>query len=204
MGVTPVSADSSSANYNLLVGSGFLCDQNDSSTCPAVARAANGDTIEISGAGTISLANKSVTAAGAFTQKSSAGEILSTGVWTASELLSFKSYGIAPGALMREAQKFRSSQFSPLGLGMLAGPLPAGGLALLHIRLLPDTGGPKDGLLQVNCAKGRAPENQQEDRIRLAIQGGGPTFDERVTGRTLFLLRKRGLNCSLKTPSTGY
>jgi hypothetical protein len=202
---SPALADNDSASYNFLVGSGFLCDPNDSSTCPAVARATNGDAIEMSGAGTLSLANKSITAAGAFTHKTSTGEIVETGVWAASELVSFKSYGIAPGALMRETQRFKSSRLFPLGLGMLAGPMPAGGLALIRIRLLPDTGSPKEAILQVNCARGKVPANQEGDGIRLAIQDGGPKFDERVSGRTLFLLRKPRLNFGLNatSPNTG-
>jgi len=110
---SPVLADNASAHYNFLVGSGFLCDPHDSTTCPAVARAASGDTIELSGAGTLSLASKSVTAAGAFTHRTSTGEILETGVWTASQLLSFKSYGIALGTLMRANQKFKASRLFP-------------------------------------------------------------------------------------------
>jgi hypothetical protein len=191
----PASADSSSANYNFLVASGFLCAPNDPSTCPAVARAASGDTVEVSGAGTLSLASKSITAAGAYTQNSSTGEIMTTAVWTATELLSFKSYGIAAGTLIRESRKFKAFGFSPLGLGMLAGPMPAGGLALMRLRLLADVGNPQEAILQVNCAKGKVPENQQGDGIRLAIQEGGPRFDEKVSGRIIFILRKPGSAC---------
>jgi hypothetical protein len=59
---------------------------------------------------------------------------MTTAIWTATELLSFKSYGIAPGALMRASQQFKASRFSLLGLGRLATPTPTGGLALIHIR----------------------------------------------------------------------
>jgi hypothetical protein len=90
------------ANYNLLITSGFLCDPNDSAPCPAVARAADGETLEISGAGTLDLASKSVTAAGAFTEKSPNGYIGTTGVCTATGLVSFESYGLARGALLRD------------------------------------------------------------------------------------------------------
>src|SRR5262245_58891431 len=129
---SPASGEGSSANYNFLVASGFLCDPNNSTTCPAVARAANGDTIELSGVGMLSLGNKSVTAAGAFTQKSSTGAVIATGIWIATELLSFKSYRIAPGALMRQQpHKFKMPGFSPLGFGMLDQPMPVGGLALI-------------------------------------------------------------------------
>jgi hypothetical protein len=191
-----VSSDNGSASYNFLVASGFLCEPNDSTTCPAVARAASGETIELSGAGTLSLANKSITAAGAFTHKSSTGEVVASGVWTVTELLSFQSYGLAPGAPMLKAQKLKASRFFPMGLGMLAGPMPAGGLALMRIRLLPDSGRPKDAILQVNCALGKVPPNQQGDGIRLAMQGGALRFDGKVSGRTVFMLRKPGLNLS--------
>ena len=90
------------ANYNLRIASAFLCDPSDSTTCPAAARAANGESIEISGAGTLSAASKSVTAAGAFTVKNPNGYILTIGVWTATGLVSFESYGIVPGALLRD------------------------------------------------------------------------------------------------------
>jgi hypothetical protein len=202
-GARPILASNDFANYNFLVGSGFLCDTNDSTTCPAVARAPSGETIEVSGAGTLSLASKTITAAGAYTQKSSSGELMATGVWTATELLGFESYGIAPGSLMRQGPRFKAFRLLPLGLGMLAGPMPAGGLALMRIRLLPDVGGPKDAILQVNCAKGRVPENRQGDGIRLAIQeGDGLKFDERVSGRAIFMLNKPGLDVASKHPAS--
>jgi hypothetical protein len=203
------------ANYNLLIASAFLCDPSDSTTCPAVARAANGETIEISGAGTLGAASKSVTAAGAFTVKNPNGYVLTTGVWTATGLVSFESYGIAPGALLRDYPQFRtlgalpmgrpmmygpdagpiaSPMLGPMGLmagpmGLMAGPLAAGGLAVIHIRLLPDAGSPSDAVLQVNCAKGKVPEGRPGDGIRLAVTGG-PEFDEQLGGRTVFLLRR--------------
>jgi hypothetical protein len=101
---------------------------------------------------------------------------------------------------MRETQKFKASRLFPLGLGMLAAPMPAGGLALIRIRLLPDTGSPKDGIFQVNCAMGKVPANQQGDGVRLAIQQGGPKFDQKVSGRTVLLLRKPGFSFPLKAP----
>jgi hypothetical protein len=76
---------------------------------------------------------------------------------------------------------------------MLAGPMPAGGLALMRLRLIPDAGQPQEAVLQVNCAKGRLPENQQGDGIRLAIQGDGMKFDQKVGGRVVFILRKPGI-----------
>jgi len=196
------------ANYNFLIASAFLCDPSDSTTCPAVARAANGETIEISGAGTLGAASKSVTAAGAFTVKSPDGYIVTTGVWTATGLVSFESYGIAPGALLRDYPQFGTfGAFSkgdfvkpgpmmagPMGLmagpmGLLAGPMAAGGRAVIRIRLLPNAGSPTDVILQVNCAKGKVPEDRPVDGVTLAITGG-PEFSEQLGGRTVFLLRR--------------
>ena len=204
------------ANYNFLIASAFLCDPSDSTTCPAVARAANGETIEISGAGTLGTANKSVTAAGAFTVKSPNGYVVTTGVWTATGLVSFEPYGIAPGALLRDYPQFRTlgafpgkgglmepglmmaGPMGPIGpMGLMTGPLAAGGLAVIRIRLLPDAGSPRDAVLQVNCAKGKVPEGRPGDGVRLAITGG-PEFEEQLGGRTVFLLRRPGPNFAWK------
>jgi hypothetical protein len=199
------------ANYNLLIASAFLCDPSDSTTCPAVARAASGETIEITGAGTLGTASKSVTAAGGFTIKNPNGYILTTGVWTATGLASFEIYGIAPGALLRDYPQFGTpfskgdflkldSMAGPLVslmTGPFAGPVAAGGLAVIRIRLLPDAGSPTDAVLQVNCAKGKVPEDRPRDGVRLAITGG-PEFDEQLGGHTVFLLRRPGPNFAWK------
>jgi hypothetical protein len=97
-------AQISSANYTILVASGFLCESGDSGSCPAVTKSANGDSYEISGAGTFEPQNKSVKAAGTFNHKSTNGNVLETGVWTASELISFGSYGIAATRYSRKGQ----------------------------------------------------------------------------------------------------
>ena len=112
--VAPAIAQTSHSDYLLLVGSGFLCESGDSSACPAVVKSANGDSYEMSGAGTFTSQSKSVTAAGTFTHKSADGVVLETGVWTASELVSFDSYGIAPGALMREGRALGSPHLASM------------------------------------------------------------------------------------------
>ena len=204
------------ANYNFLIASGFLCDPNDSAQCPAVTRAADGETIEISGAGTLGLANKSVTAAGAFTEKTPTGEIVATGVWTATELASFESYGLDPGVLLRDYPQFRrlglfvmagpkmpGPMAGPMA-GLMAGPIAAGGVAVIRIRLLADAGSPGDAILRVNCAKGKVPEDELGDGVRLTIEGGGPVFDEQVSGRAVFLLQKPMPNFARKnSPAAG-
>ena len=200
-GASPARAQSSSANYTFLVGAGFLCDSGDSSACPAVVKSANGDSYEMSGAGTLTTQSKSVTAAGTFTHKSTDGVVLETGVWIASELVSFDSYGIAPGALMREGRAFGPPQFGPMRSRMFSGPMPAGGLAVLRIRLLPVWGLAKNATLQVNCALGKVPAEHSVEGIRLAFEGGGVEFDEEISGRALFLLTRPGASAAAKAPA---
>ena len=65
-----------------------------------------------------------MTAAGTFTHKCRDGNALETGIWLASELASFDSYGIAPGVLMKEGRVFGAPQFGPQRMPMLSGPMP--------------------------------------------------------------------------------
>jgi len=201
LGAGPARAQNSSANYTFLVAAGFLCDSGDSTTCPAVVKSANGDSYEVSGAGTLTTQSKSVTAAGTFTHKSADGMVLETGVWVASELVSFDSYGLAPGALMREGRALGPPQFGPRRMGMFAGSMPAGGLAVLHIRLLPVSGFARNATLQVNCALGKVPAEHQTEGIRLAFERGGAEYDEEISGRALFLLTRPGPSAAAKAPA---
>ncbi len=155
-------ADSGSASFQYLVASGFLCGL-DLSACPAVAKAANGDTIEITGAGTLDIHAKSVTGGGAFTHKNSAGVTEGMGTWTATELLSFNSYGTSPGSAPAE-----------------------GGLALIRVDLLSSTGQSFFATLEVNCSLGKAPKGHAEDFVRLAVISG-PNFNSGVSGFTVFI-----------------
>jgi hypothetical protein len=49
----PAMAQSSSGDYIFLIASGFLCDSGDPSSCPAVAKSADGSSLELSGVGTL-------------------------------------------------------------------------------------------------------------------------------------------------------
>jgi hypothetical protein len=201
LGAGPAMAQNSKGNYIFLIASGFLCDSSDSSACPAVVRSAQGDSYEMSGAGTLSTQSKSVTATGTFTRKSSNGNAVETGIWLASELVSFDSYGIAPGALMRAGSAFGPPPLGPMRSRMFSGAMPAGGLAVLRIRLLPMWGVSKTATLEVNCALGKVPEERQTEGIRLAFEGGGGVeFDEEISGRTLFLLTRPGASAAPKAP----
>ena len=200
LGAVSAVAQSSSANYTFLVGAGFLCDSGDSSACPAVVKSADGASYEMTGAGMLASQTKTVTAAGTFTHKSPDGVVLETGVWIASELVSFDSYGIAPGALTREGRALGPPQFGPMRMGMLSGSMPAGGLAVFRIRLLPVRGLSKNATLQINCAIGKVPDEHPTEGIRLALEGGGVEFDEEISGRALFLLMRPGASATPKTP----
>jgi len=184
-------AQDGNGDYLFLVGSGYLCDTGDSSACPGVVKSLQGDSYEMSGAGALSTQSKSVTATGTFTHKSADGNSLETGVWIATELVSFNSYGIAPG-LMRGGQPFGPPPFGPRRSPMLSGPMPAGGLAVFRVRLLALRGLSKTALLQVNCPQGRVPDDHQTEGIRLTIEGGGGEFDQEISGRTLFVLTRPG------------
>jgi hypothetical protein len=190
--VIPAVAQNISGDYVLLIGSGFLCDSGDSSACPAVVKSADGSSFELSGVGTLNPKSKSFTATGTFTRKSPNGNSLETGIWMANELVSFDSYGIAPDALMREGWVFGSARFGPRRMPMLSGPMPAGGLAVFRIRLLPMWGVSKTATLQVNCALGKVPDEHPTEGIRLAFEGGGAEFDQEVGGRTMFVLTRPG------------
>jgi hypothetical protein len=194
----PASAQSHDGNYIFLLASGFLCDQSDSSNCPATAKATQGDSYEISGAGTFDVQNKSVKAAGTFTHKSPNGNVLETGVWLTGELVSFDSYGAAPGALLRQGLAFGPAPFGPKRVPMPSGPMPTGGLAVFRIRLLPMTGPSKTAVLQVNCALGEVPRERSVEGIRLTLEKNSSEFSEEAGGRVMFLSLRPEVNVPAK------
>jgi hypothetical protein len=185
-------ADSSQAqtnpvNYVFLLASGFLCDPGDSGNCPAVAKSANGDTYEISGAGTFEPQSKFVRAAGTFNHKATNGSILETGVWLASELVSFDSYGIAPSALIQRGPTFSIPQLGPRRPPMRPGSLPTGGLAIFRILLITVSGTTNAGVLQVNCALGDVPRERSAEGIRVSLEQAKSEYSEELGGRVVFI-----------------
>ena len=99
-------------------------------------------------------------AAGTFNHKSTNGDLLETGVWTAGALISFDSYGIAPARSCR-GPAFGGPQIGHKRLPMRSRPLPTGGLAIFRILLMPVSGTTKTAVLQVNCALGDVPANDR-------------------------------------------
>ena len=193
-------AQRSPTNYSFVVASGFLCDTGDSGSCPAVAKSANGDSYEVSGAGTFELQSKSVKAAGTFNHKSANGSLLETGVWIASALISFESYGIAPAAFMQKGPAFGGPQIGNKHLPMYRSPLPTGGLAKFRILLIPVSGTTRAAALQVNCALGAVPRERSVEGIRLTIETSGTEFSEEVGGRVMFLSIRPEVSAPVTTP----
>ena len=163
--IAKVSADSGSASYSYFLGSEPLCSFVGPEACPDTAMAPNGDTVAITGTGTLGIHPKAVTGNGTFTHKNANGDVLATGTWTATKLIEFNSYGDA----------------TPQGL-------PAtffGGFTQIQVHLSPEAGGSGfDGILQINCTLGNPPAGVAEG-VRLDVPGV-IHFNKQVSGDTLF------------------
>lgn len=117
--------------------------------CPAGATADNGDVIDINGNGTFSLNPKSATGSGRFTHHFAGGGSMN-GTWTATELLSFKTYGPSP----------------------ILNPTFRTGLAHIRVHLVGDDGTEAHGILTVGCIlpQVKMPGGVFEG-VRLNVQG---------------------------------
>jgi len=86
---------------------------------PQVSQAANGDVVSITGEGLFSIHPKTVSANGNFTHSDSQGNVLGSGTWVATQLLSFQPYGCGVCArfpnssqpLWRQADAARPAHF---------------------------------------------------------------------------------------------
>lgn len=164
------SAESETLDYRWLAGEGdtafgALCDLG-GPPCPNVATASNGDTIEIAGEGTLSVHPKSVTGNGTFTHNFAGGGSVS-GTWTATQLLSFKSYGPNAGF----PPNFEAGR-ATIRVQLFVGGNPVG-----------------SGILTVGCLLGgpREPGGLFEG-VKLSVQGG-PNFNKADPTSTLFILQ---------------
>ena len=187
-------SQSTTASYTFLIGSGFLCEPGDTSMCPATVRGNSQDSYDVTGAGTFDAQSKSVKAAGTYSHKSPNGNVRETGVWIATELAAFDSYGAAPGAVLHQGLAFAPASYGSKGFPMLSGPMPTGGLAVFRIRLLPTQGSPRVAVLQVNCALGDVPRERSVEGIRLALEGTNAEFSEEVSGRVIFVSMRSEVN----------
>jgi hypothetical protein len=151
-----------SASYGWHAGDAFLPPL----VPPDVAEAANGDRIILTGTGTLTLHPKSATGAGTFTHTTAEGTVLATGTFTATELLSFESYGPSP----------------------LLPPFLNSGQALIRVALVPDgTTTSIDGILRVECVlPGSTFPGGKEEGINLLLPGLA-NFNHQVSGATVFV-----------------
>ncbi|MFL5493787.1 MAG: hypothetical protein ACJ8DC_05300 [Gemmatimonadales bacterium] len=133
---------------------------------PDVAEAANGDRIILTGTGTLTLHPKSVTGGGTFTHTAAEGTVLATGTFTATELLSFESYGPSP----------------------LLPPFLNSGQALIRVALLQDGSTTSiDGILRVECVlPGGTFPGGKEEGINLLLPGLA-NFNHQISGATVFV-----------------
>ena len=150
------------ATYGWHAGDGFLPPL----VAPDVAEAANGDRVTLTGTGTLTLHPKSATGGGSFTNTTAGGTVLATGTFTATELLSFESYGASP---------------------LLPAFLNAG-QALIRVALVPDGSTTSiDGILRVECVlPGSTFPGGKEEGINLLLPGIA-NFNHQVSGATVFV-----------------
>jgi len=111
---------------------------------PNVARAPNGDRVEVTGGGVFSVFPKSVEAEGEFTHTDSAGNVLGGGTWEATQLLAYQSYGCG------------------VVLGNELPPNFCGGMLKMRV-LLTTPSGEFKGILTVFCIIGPNPPNSHDD-----------------------------------------
>ena len=134
---------------------------------PDVARAANGDTVALTGAGKLSIHPQSATGFGTFVHKAG-GTVLASGIWKVQNLLSFNDYGPSTDPNLH---------------GLHAGN------ALLLVTLFVGGTPVHDAILEITC---RLPGDQgpaemgKGEGIRLAVQEA-LNFNEKVSGLTVFI-----------------
>ena len=153
-------------------------------TIESVARAANGDTVEINGEGTFTLQPKSVSGDGGaveeafgsvprtFTHRNSQGSVLAQGTWETTAVLSYQSFG--------PATPEQDAFFGGLPPGS------EGGKVLLKVALYVGGVHVHDGIVTIVCHLGMPSPNAVESTL-LLVQGTGFNFNEPVSGDNIFI-----------------
>jgi len=138
---------------------------------PQVSQAANGDVVSITGEGIFSINPTTVSANGTFTHSDSQGNVLGSGTWVATQLLSFQPYGCG------------------VVLGFPLPPNLCGGKLMLGVQLTSESGQFK-GILSVFCIIGPNPPNSHDDEsgegARLDIFGVN-NFNKIVSGGNVYV-----------------
>lgn len=153
---TSAVADSASHTYELVM------------EAPNVAQAPNGDMVAVTGEAEFSVNPKSASGEGEFTHTNSAGTVLASGTWTATELLDYQSYGCG------------------VVFGTPLPPFLCGGKLKMRVTLAPEgTSLTFDGILTVFCLIGPNPPNSAEEGITLVVPGV-LNFNKVVTGENFY------------------
>lgn len=153
--------------YEYHIGDAFLT-AFDPSFGPDIARAANGDTVEVVGTGTFGHRPDDVTGGGTFVHRNADGEIIATGTWRALYRVSYRSYG--SGATQGLPDNFD------------------GGRARLLIEAVLDDNPSQKffGYVIIDCTLGDSIPSGAVEGVRI-IMPGLIHFDESIGGATLFV-----------------
>jgi hypothetical protein len=158
-------ADSGTVTNDFYAGSGPPCAVAPDA-CPDIARAPSGDTVEIRGSGRFTVHPKMIiSGSGTFTHKDANGNVVASGTWIVTELISFQSYGSG------EAQGLPANFWG--GQGRFGVLLTAGAISL-------------NGELVVDCALGKVPGGAEEG-VELLVPAAHINFNESVSGLTLYI-----------------
>jgi hypothetical protein len=163
----------------VLLGTGTLRASGEMETyelhleVPQIAQAANGDLVSVSGGGVFSVHPKTVSASGTFTHSDSEGNVVGSGTWVATQLLSFQPYGCG------------------VVLGFPIPPNLCGGKLMLRVLLTNSSSGQQfNGVLWVFCIIGPNPPNSHDDPsgegARLEIIGVN-NFNKIVSGGNVYV-----------------
>ena len=153
-------------------------------TLESVARAANGDTVEINGEGTFTLQPKSISGDGGpvaaafgefprtFTHRDAEGHVLAAGTWEPTEVLSYRSFG--------PATPEQDAFFGGLPPGS------EGGEVHFKVELLVGGVHVANGIITIVCELGIPPKNSVEATL-LLVQDFGLNFNEPLRGDNIFI-----------------
>ncbi len=138
---------------------------------PQVSQAANGEMVSITGDGVFSVHPKTVGANGTFIHSDTQGNVLGSGTWVATQLLSFQPYGCG------------------VVLGFPIPPNLCGGKLMLRVQLTSESG-QFEGILSVFCIIGPNPPNSHDDEsgegARLDIIGVN-NFNKIISGGNVYV-----------------
>lgn len=158
-------APANAGTFQFLIGTGPLCSiPGVTNPCPDVTRADNGDTVAITGQGTLSFQPSSVAGGGTFVHRAPDGTVKANGTWTAVTLMSFKSFG--------------NSALLPANF--------VGGKAVILVDLTVGGTVVHSAVMTVICDVGTPPTGLMEG-VRLAVQDTPFNFNKQVSGLTLFI-----------------